>query len=313
MIFNTRLGRFFVVDSLRLDLARPIEEINSALQPIFELIFLFFTAVLCRSKHVWTRIGPWGSQCLPLPWGSATLQASIKLHSFNLKITIKHLQHPRQHQLFQNLIEVANEVNSWAKWVGPNENFAPQTPPKGAWIAGTCWRAGCTLRATESPGFGWMELYMNFIEFHYLSVTLKLNIFPKVPRIIFFVAIQPSGAVPQATARNFGKVWIGSTSMEIGWSGSRDEWGDSKSLSGHPWCGWSEAISFWIWQGRPCYAMLCHAIHCPHFSWKRLKSHHLYTCWESCRIWTLQKCVISWQLFERARWRCTASERSYYC
>lgn len=315
MIFNTRLGRFFVVDSLRLDLARPIEEINSALQPIFELIFLFFTAVLCRSKHVWTRIGPWGSQCLPLPWGSATLQASIKLHSFNLKITIKHLQHPRQHQLFQNLIEVANEVNSsakldsWTKRTFCSPNTAKQVHESLGRVEGRV----AHLEPEKAWELDGMELYMNFIEFHDLSVTLKLNIFPKVPRIIFFVAIQPSGAVPQATARNFGKVWIGSTSMEIGWSGSRDEWGDSKSLSGHPWCGWSEAISFWIWQGRPCYAMLCHAIHCPHFSWKRLKSHHLYTCWESCRIWTLQKCVISWQLFERARWRCTASERSYYC
>ena len=257
MIFNTRLGRFFVVDSLRLDLARPIEEINSALQPIFELIFLFFTAVLCRSKHVWTRIGPWGSQCLPLPWGSATLQASIKLHSFNLKITIKHLQHPRQHQLFQNLIEVANEVNS-AKWVGPNENFAPQTPPKGAWIAGTCWRAGCTLRATESPGVGWMELYMNFIEFHDLSVTLKLNIFTKVPRIIFFVAIQPSGAVPQATARNFGKVWIGFF---------HGDW----MIRFERWVGWQQ-VPLWsslMWMVRSDIvlnltrqAMLCHAMPC---------------------------------------------------
>ena len=258
MIFNTRLGRFFVVDSLRLDLARPIEEINSALQPIFELIFLFFTAVLCRSKHVWTRIGPWGSQCLPLPWGSATLQASIKLHSFNLKITIKHLQHPRQHQLFQNLIEVANEVNSWAKWVGPNENFAPQTPPKGAWIAGTWWRAGCTLRATESPGVGWMELYMNFIEFHYLSVTLKLNI-DKGPAHHLLRCYPTLGS---RTPGYSSKFWKG-----LDWFYFHGDW----MIRFERWVGWQQ-VPLWsslMWMVRSDIvlnltrqAMLCHAMPC---------------------------------------------------
>lgn len=118
------------------------------------------------------RTGPWGSQCLPLPWGPATLQASlIKLHSFSLKNTIKHPKHPRQHQLFQNLIEVANEVNS-AKLVGPNEHFAPQTP---------------LLQVHES--LGRVEGQVAYLEpqkardldgilqeFHYLSVTLKLSI-----------------------------------------------------------------------------------------------------------------------------------------
>lgn len=159
------------------------------------------------------------------------------------------------------------------------------------------------------------------MEWNYTWISLNFTIFLLLWSSTFFQRSRASSSSLLSNPREpyprlqleilerFGWVF----SMEIGWSGSRDEWGDSKSLSGHPWCGWSEAISFWIWQGRPCYPMLCHAIHCPHFSWKRLKSHHLYTCWESCRIWTLQKCVISWQLFERARWRCTASERSYYC
>lgn len=70
-------------------------------------------------------------------------------------------------------------------------------------------------KARELDEWNYTYLYMNFIEFHYLSVTLKLNIFPKVPRIIFFVAIQPSGAVPQANARHLERFGLVS-SMEIG-------------------------------------------------------------------------------------------------
>ena len=268
MIFNTRLGRFHCWQ--RLDLARPIEEINSALRPIFELIF-FFLAVLYDSilKVVITEANMFEQEldlevpsvCLFLeglpPYRhpksfilSTWKLATSKTSQATPAVSEPHWSCQRGEILKLGLSKMLDQTNIFAQTCKDTT---------GAWIAGTCWRAGCILRATEKDLDGILG------DFYSMSLTLKLNI-DKGPAHHLLRCYTTLGSRTPGQSSPLERFLV-SSSMEIGWSGSRDERGDSKSLSGHPWCGWSEAISFWIWQGRPLF-------HCRHFSWKKLKSHH---------------------------------------